>query len=317
MQRDRYRILYLGNFIPHHSTENHIAWSLESMGHTVIRVQEDLNTPIHLRRTMTREQYDLFLFTRTWGKTLEESHLSFLRARGIPSVSYHLDLYYPLARNGGIDTDPFWRTDYVFTPDGDPTAQEAFRKKGINHIYQWPGVYGDECTIREEGTPFKRDLAFVGSYHYHPEWTYRQKLIDWASRSYKRRFTLMGSADHNRLRGSDLNRFYAETKIVLGDSLCPNFTYEGYWSDRIMESTGRGAFIIHPYIKGIENCFEPGKEVVFYEYGNFQQLADLIQYYYSHDAEREAIRRAGHERTKRHHTYVKRMERMLSIVFSS
>jgi spore maturation protein CgeB len=55
---------------------------------------------------------------------------------------------------------------------------------------------------------------------------------------------------------------------------------------------------------------------VTYEFGNFKQLAELIEHYYRETGEREAIRRAGHERTKRDHTYTQRLEAMLGVLRS-
>lgn len=72
--------------------------------------------------------------------------------------------------------------------------------------------------------------------------------------------------------------------------------------------------MIFPHVKGIEECFELGKELVTYEFGNFPQLAELIQYYYANPDERQQIRRAGHARTRRDHTYRNRMESMLEVL---
>jgi spore maturation protein CgeB len=79
----------------------------------------------------------------------------------------------------------------------------------------------------------------------------------------------------------------------------------------VYETIGRGGFMIHPYIKGLEREFEDKKHIVFYEYGNFEQLKELIDYYLEHDAEREAIRKAGHELVKQNYTYRNRWEYIL------
>ena len=39
------------------------------------------------------------------------------------------------------------------------------------------------------------------------------------------------------VRGEKLNQLYADSKIVIGDSLSLNFDYPGYWSDRIYETS--------------------------------------------------------------------------------
>jgi hypothetical protein len=304
-------VYYLGNFLPLESTENHIAKTLRLMGHEVVEIQEDFMMPEHLAERLKTEEYDLFLFTRTWGNTLKNDHLDIIRARGIPSASYHLDLYVGLKRDGGLGSDPFWLTDFVFTPDGDPKSAKVFKKKGINHYYIKPAVFEEAC-FQFNAQPDK-DIIFVGSYSYHPEWKYRQELIDWLKNHYREAFELWGSEGLGSVRGDELNILYARAKIAVGDSLClPGHTY--YWSDRVYECLGRGGFIIHPFIEGMQEEFTDKENIVFYEYGNWEQLAELIYYYLNHEEERVAIRNAGHEFVKNHATYRHRLQQALDII---
>ena len=157
----------------------------------------------------------------------------------------------------------------------------------------------------------KRDVVFVGSKKYHPEWPYRTHLINWLDKNYGSRFEHYGNGGIESIRGIRLNKLYWSTKVVVGDTLCLNFNYPDYWSDRIYETLGRGGFLIHPYIPGIEKEFVDKQHVVFYEYGNFDQLKELIDYYLTHDEEREAIRLAGHELVKDKYTYKHRWEVIL------
>ena len=332
------RIGYLGNFSQRHCTENHLALTLESMGHEVQRIQENGITSDDLMIEIAKhqdgsEKWNLFLFTRTWGETLTTSHLLALENAGIPSASYHLDLYVGLQRKylhmGSsleymLNNDPFWRTDYVFTPDGDAASAEVFKRNGVNHIYIKPGVYEPECIL--SGDPEHRpiDVLFVGGGDYegspngygHPEWPYRDKLITWLRQTYGSRFTKYGHPQET-VRNEELNELYGNSKIVVGDSVClpyGQFTHTHYWSDRVYETIGRGGFLIHPYIKGLEEEFTDGETIVFYEYGNFVQLKQKIDYYLEHDEERERIRRAGHELVKNHCTYRDRLAKVLEII---
>jgi glycosyl transferase family 1 len=304
------KIYYCGNFLPSHSTENHLARTLRGMGHDVVELQENFIQPDHLAQRLNTEEFDLFMLTRTWGETVKLDHLDILKKRKIPSVSYHLDLYHGLQRDGGIETDSFWRTDMVFTPDGDPKSAEFFKKKGINHYYMKPGVFADECYL----VPGAKDkeVIFVGSYNYHPEWQYRPQLIDWLKANYQG-FELWGSHGLGEVRENALNELYGRTKVVVGDSLrLPNHDY--YWSDRVYETLGRGGFLIHPFIQGLQDEFTDKEHLVFYEYGNFGQLHELIDYYLSHDVEREEIRMKGHELVKNNYTYTQRLTKMLETV---
>src|SRR3989304_2166305 len=137
------RIAYCGNFKPTHSTETHLARTLEMLGHQVVRIQEDEVSPDMV--FYLAYPCDLFLFTRTWGNTVTLQTLDKLREKKVPTASYHLDLYIGLKRDGGLGDDPFWRTDFVFTPDGG--HENEFRNLGINHFYMKPGVFETECYI--------------------------------------------------------------------------------------------------------------------------------------------------------------------------
>lgn len=161
---------------------------------------------------------------------------------------------------------------------------------------------------------YKYDIVFTGSYNYHPEYEYRKTLIDWLKNIYKEKFFHFGSNGLPVVRGEELNKVYSYSKIVIGDTLCKNFNYPFYFSDRLFEVTGRGGFLIFPYIKGVEDHFVIGKELVTYEFNNFDDLKTKIDYYLERDDEREKIRLAGHERTKKDHTYTQRLKQLLNII---
>ncbi len=312
------RIAYIGNFSQTHCTEVHIAATLEDLGHEVLRLQEDellADWPSRLK-----PDTDLLLYTRTWGKTVTLEHLAQLRERKITTASYHLDLYVGLKRMDGLDDDPFWRTDYVFTPDGDPRSQKIFEEKGINHHYIKPGVFRPECYMAE---PYVQnfDVLFVGGgsatgegpQYGHTEWPYRGKLIKFLKDTYGDKFRKFGWPEAT-IRNDSLNQLYADSKVVVGDSICLDFKHTYYWSDRVYETMGRGGFIIHPYIKGMEEEFHHGKNIVFYEYNDWDDLKKQIDYYLEHDDEREKIRLAGHEYVKSNCTYQERLIQALDII---
>lgn len=326
------KIFYVGNFNQSHCTEVHLANTLESLGHEVIRVQENSHTPDTLTNFINNNQFDLFLFTRTWGETVTLEHLALLRERKIPSVSYHLDLYIGLARKYShhgktleevFKTDAFWNTDFVFTPDGDPVSQTIFEANGIKHQYMKAGVYKPECikAKRDLLDDYKHEVLFVGggdkigspNIYVHSEWEYRNELVTWLYDTYGSRFTKFGHPQ-NTIRNEELNQLYTDTKVVVGDSVCIGFNHTDYWSDRVYETIGRGGFLIHPYIKGLEEEFTDGETIVFYEYGNFNQLKEKIDYYLTNDEAREKIRKAGFELVKNKCTYTERLSRMIDIV---
>ena len=309
------KILYVGNFTQPHCTEVHLAATLEDMGHSVTRVQEDPRNAPHLLEDV--KQHDLFLFTRTWSNLVTLDHLAHMRNLGIPSVSYHLDLYVGLQRQDGLDNDPFWRTDYVFSPDGDPKSQEFFNGKGINHFYLKPGVYKAECVKAEPNgdESLGGDVIFVGggSQYMHKEWPYRKQLVEWLEKTYGSRYKKYGSPERV-VRNQDLNQLYANAKVVVGDSLCLDFNHPNYWSDRVYETIGRGGFIIHPFIEGMQEEFTDGYNIAFYRYGDFDGLKQQIDYYIENPKERERIQRDGLNYVRKNCTYHNRLQQMLDTV---
>jgi len=293
------------------NTENHVALTLEKLGHEVNFIQEDEITPGSLPDRVKGS--DIFLWTRTWPGIVTLEDLDAIREMGIPTASFHLDKYAGIQRDGGIGTDVFWKTDYVFSPEGSPESKEIFAGHGINQFYLPAGVFEPECYLEEPVDHFKHDVVFVGGGvdYSHPEWPYRAQLVTWLKDTYGDRFGKYGHPERT-VRGRELNQLYASCKIVIGDSLCKDFKDSYYWSDRVYETIGRGGFMIHPYIKGLEEEFVDGETIVFYEFGNFEQLKEKIDYYLEHPEEREKIRMAGHEFVKNNATYTQRLKSMLN-----
>ena len=303
------RIAYIGNFMPSFSTETHVALSLEELGHEVVRLQEHSTEDV--TRIATTHAIDMVLWTRTWGVAGDASQmLRDLSAAQIPTVAYHLDLYAGLARAATVETEPWWRCSLVITADGG--SDDFWRQHKINHYWMPPAVYGKECYLAEPYPDLPHDVIFVGSYGYHREWPYRPLLIDNLKARYGDRFThypVPGVA----IRGDTLNRLYASAKVVVGDSCCIGFNHSRYWSDRVPETLGRGGFLIHPEISGLEREFQYGAHLGTYRFGDWQGLYRTIDYYLDHPDERGAIRRSGHEHVKANHTYVHRMREVIRI----
>ncbi len=309
------KIIYVGNFTQTHCTEVHISATLRDMGHEVTQVQESPESKGSL--IQLAKGHDLFLFTRTWNNLVTLDHLRELKNLGIPTVSYHLDLYVGLQRESGLDNDPFWKTEFVFSPDGNPVSQKVFDKKGINHFYLKPGVFKDECLTLSQNSDksLTGDVIFVGggAEYGHKEWPYRHQLVKWLEKTYPQGYKKFGHPQRT-VRNLELNQLYSNSKIVIGDTLSLGFDHPNYWSDRVYETIGRGGFMIHPYIQGMEEEFTDGKDIVFYEYNNWGQLKEKIDYYLSHPEEREEIQKAGQKLIKGKATYHNRLEQMLNII---
>ena len=323
-------IAYIGNYTASWCTEVHIARELEALGHRVERFQEPHPSEDKYRFLKLLEDWcltnrpDLVMFTRTWGLPAETTDLwRRLEAIGIKTASYHLDLYVGLQRGAGILDDPFWRTQYVFTPDGDPNSQEFFKSVGINHVWISPGVVSDECHPGNPQPRYAYDVAFVGSEGYHTEWPWRPRLIQYLRDRYGDRFRRFGGdTPGGPTRGQDLNDLYATVKVVVGDSLhLPGHTH--YWTDRYFETVGRGGFLIAPYIEGIADFLTGGQHLVYYNHPNdtlteqeaLDALGEQIDHWLNRPEQRDAIRFAGQQHIANNHTYKHRLAQAIDHMF--
>lgn len=301
------KIAFLGNFGVPYSSESHYLKTFEKLGHQVYPLQEGKIDIDHILPRALKSDMFFFVHTHGWETPGIRKVFRQLKAKGIPSVGYHLDLWKGINREGDLQTDPYWDIEYFFTADKNFVPD--LRARGIKAFYLPAGVFEDECYIHPTYNPneFDTDIIFVGSRGYHPEWQWRPKLIDWLSETYGDRFKHYGGDGLGTVRGDDLNRIYARSKIAIGDTLCLNYDYPDYFSDRLFESTGRGAFTIFPYVSGLENFFKIGDEIETYRYGSTSDIAMKIEHYLTHNEERERIRHAGHLRTRFNHTYTHRL----------
>ncbi len=81
---------------------------------------------------------------------------------------------------------------------------------------------------------------------------------------------------------------------------------------RNFEVPGSGGFILTGPADNIGDYYALGKEIVVYR--DTADLIGKIDYYLKHPEEREAIKKAGYERTIREHTYEKRFNAIFAIV---
>ena len=307
------RVVYLAAFAHPFSTETHVARDLARIpGVEVVKITEPQDArPGFLADLETLcADADLLIYQKTHG--LPPTAVDVWRrieTRGCQTASYHLDLYVGLPREREIGVDPFWKTGTVFTADGDPHSAEVFASKGVSHRWLPAAVVSDETepgTYREE---LDRDVIFVGSERYHPQWPWRRELIAFLRKRYGPRFRLHGH--HPPTRGQDLNDLYTSARVVVGDSLAlPG--HANYWSDRYYETLGRGGFLIAPYVPGLGAHLVDCWHLLTYEPGDTRGLAALIDESLDHPAGARKIADEGHRHVVANHTYRHRAEQMLA-----
>lgn len=308
----------IGNFIPPHSTENERAWSFRKLNHEVVEFQENRTTAKQLREAMPN--LDMLVYSHTHDPAyviagLKDVFAEYKQA-GVPTVSAHLDRWLWLKRVKDVGQEATWFTEHIFMADASPEAVELYDSLGLNWHYLKPAVVERDCyQAQPDRTRFPHDIIFTGSRGYHPEYPFRPKLVDWLHKTYGDRFGHYGGDGIRTLRQHDLNVALASAKIVVGDSCFggrPN-----YVSDRYFETRGRGGFLLHPWVEGVDH-----EGVAAYGCGaendddRLESLRIEIDHFLAEDEKREAMRLIGFEHVKNNETYTHRAQEILDVVFA-
>ena len=102
---------------------------------------------------------------------------------------------------------------------------------------------------------------------------------------------------------TDMPKVFACSKINLNITTKTNQT--GIPS-RIFDVMAAGGFVISNYQEEILEYFVPGEDIVIYD--SIPDLLNKIEYYLSHDDERNTIAQNGYNKVKQLHTYDNRMK---------
>ncbi len=301
------KIFYIGSFGKLWDEEG-IARAFEAKGCQVFRFEENNLKYVPMKEMLAQHRPD-FVF---WAKFKSDPRMRYyvlqaIREAKVKTVCYMPDLYWGLSRQWKAEKrQPPFCANFVLSPDGGNDAK--WKENKINHFTVRQGIPEEYCYMEKPDPKYAFDVVFVGQLN--PGFPYRRALIEWLRSEYKERFRWIGKLNSDEMRGHELNKLYISSKVIVGDSVYSAF----YWSNRIYETIGRGGFIVHPKIPGLEQEFEAYKHFVPYNYNDFKSLREVIGYFLAHDSEREKIAAAGFEHVKHHHTLNHRCEQILKII---
>lgn len=127
-------------------------------------------------------------------------------------------------------------------------------------------------------------------------------------------FTLDPAFTLPNLRNHGTADYYSEMPLVFQKSrINLNISLRSIQSGiplRAFDIMGSGGFLLSNYQEDFLENFTPGEDFVFYE--SEQDLLQKIDYYLTHEEERQAIARNGHDKVAAAHTYRDRVREMLS-----
>lgn len=311
-------LVMIGNFAPT-STETQLAAALHKINVSLALFQIGMYSSSEMLQKIFHVKPFVVMVVRTQGRPLlrteddDKAFMRLLKDHNIMTIHYHLDLFIGIERETTL-TEPCFNVTYMCSADGNlKTAHTMKDKYGIEHIYCKPGI-ASEFVYQAPSVLRDIDVLFVGNVSsYHKDWPYRQELHKFLTQTYKETYT----AIEHGIRGHDLNMLISRAKVIIGDTLCLGFQCDHYWSDRVYEILGRGGFMIHPYIPGLDEEFADEKHIVYYQYGNFDDLQRKIDFYLKHPDLRDGIQRLAVEYVRSACTYEHRMQSLLSFLLHS
>lgn len=286
------RIVIIGKFHKLYD-EEYIAKSFEMIGCEVIRIPQTM-IGIDIILNLFKYKPDVILYAK-WDCPLDvKNRIEQLQRNGTKTVCWLFDLYFGYTREFQVKNKSFFKSDYVFTTDGG--HQKEFEELGINHKCVRQGIYKDDCYI----LPFKEikyEIVFVGSYS--PIYPERNELMQRLGVKW------IGKHNSDEIRGDKLNELYCETRIVVGDSFPSPF----YWSNRVVETLGRGGFLIHKETEGLKEEYP-----YLVTYKDEKDLLEKIDYYTKHEDERREIIINNFNWVKDNYTCEKQCQKILDSI---
>lgn len=292
------KIAFIGKFGRLHD-EEYIARSFEFLGHIVIRIPQS-SSPFDIKTTLEKYKPDFLIYTKWICPQIIEQSISKLKREGMKTICWLFDLYFGYHREYLVRNAKYFYSDYLFTTDGGHKIK--WIEYGIKHICVRQGIYRDECVLLKNKKK-EYDIVFVGSDN--PLYPERKLIVE----SLAKEFSLgwFGRKDTDECRGMDLNELYARSSIVIGNS----YYSPHYWSNRVVETLGRGGFLIHQEVEGLK---EEYPYLVTYKRGDIEDLKEKIHYYLSHPKERERLRKKNFEWVRDRYTMDKKCNELIQWV---
>jgi len=221
-----------------------------------------------------------------------------------------------------------YANDFTWCVTTDMFSIEKYHAIGQKLVIysQWAAIDAHASDVSRENHGYQYDVSFVGGYH-----PYRQWFIKQLEKSGVHVDVFGHGWERGPLSSTEMNRVFMESKINLNISnsssldisyVCSSFracvnTLRGVKTAsqikaRNFEIPFFGGFQLTDYVPTLEKYFQIGKEVSCYT--SPSEAVRLVQYYLSHDQEREEIRALGQKRAISEHGYSHRFEEIFKVI---
>ena len=198
-----------------------------------------------------------------------------------------------------------------------PNQIEYFKGLGLNSKYLKLGFEPRILDLIKKDKK-KYDLTFIGGFGKH--FIKSNALIEKLLRKFD--FNIWGYSEESNtsavinenlngvLYGKEMYQVLAQSKIIFNRHA--DFA-ENYANNmRLYQGTGIGSLLITDSKENLSDVFKIDKEVV--DYSSINECVEKIDYYLSHEKERELIAKNGQKRCIEEHSWHNRMEELNQIV---
>ncbi|MGG3283045.1 glycosyltransferase family protein [Paenibacillus solani] len=318
------RVLYVttGIGVPYPALDQAVTDALKGL----VRSLAVANPSEDIVRLAKEFQPDLVLALN--GVVLEAETLKVLRDRGFKTAIWFTDD--PYYTDWTVSIAP--RYDYIFTLESNCVS--FYRDLGCQHVYHLPfAVNPNVFYPKHVPTSYQTDICFIGTAYWN-----RVELMDQLAPVLKNKRVVISGWWWDRMQ----NYTQLSDKIKLGDWMSPEDTATYYNGAKIVINHHRSsdddtinansrklkALSVNPRTFEISGCstlqlsdtrhdmdqlYSLGAEIE--TYASHAELMDKIDYYLRHEEERQRIALNGLIRTRKDHTYHKRLSLMLRTIF--
>ena len=293
-----------------------------------------------LRETVRNEKPDICFFVLFTDEFEKETIRSITDHSGATTLSWFADDHWRFET-----FSKFWAPFFHWNITTDASSVERYRQIGCPNVIlsQW-GFNHHLPAPASDG--YRYDVTFVGQVH-----SSRRRIVQQLAEQNISVNCWGKGWENGRIGTADMAKIFAESRINLNFTASSNtFTVKRFAKiifsrrcdstfhlnsprraadeiqtlfqhrrpqikGRNFEIPGHGGFLLTGYAEHLEDYYAPEKDIAVFR--TPQELAEKIAFYLSHHEERERIRESGHRRTRKEHTYEKRLQKIFQTVFSN